>query len=272
MPPEARRYWTDQMDAAYEFMQRLLAWPVRECGERLCCLRRRAEAAGAEMVFATDLKLGIFERRYEVRESLAEPLLAVGEAVRRCGYVLRVEDGYRPPARQARGACGDYALQSALKWTRWELGGAEPTAELIFRRLAVWTATTPKFANHTSGSAVDVTLLHPDGSPADLGGAYPEMSYVTPMDSPFITPEARRRRRMLRDAFAGQGFVAYPYEFWHFSRGDADAEMIAGTGQPARYGSVHWSDGQDHPIPVADLLEPFLTVDDVRARLASSTG
>jgi D-alanyl-D-alanine dipeptidase len=255
------------MEAAYAFMERLLAYPVRECGEPLCCLRRRAEEAGAEMVFAADKKLGIFERRYEVRESLVEPLLAVGEAVVKRGYVLRVEDGYRPPARQARGACGDYALHSALKWARWELGGGEPTPELVFRRLAVWTATTPKFANHTSGSAVDVSLLDPDGSRADLGGIYPEMSYLTPMTSPFVPADARRRRRMLRELFAEQGFVAYPWEFWHFSRGDADAEMIAGAGRPARYGSVHWSDGQDRPTPVADPLEPFLTVEDVRARM-----
>jgi len=245
LPADARRYWTDQMDAAYEFMQRLLAYPVRECGEGLCCLRKRAREAGAEMVFATDLKLGVFPRRFEVRESLVEPLLAVGEGVRRSGFVLRVEDGYRPPARQASGARGAYALQSALKWTRWELGGAEPTPELVFRRLAVWTATTPKFANHTSGSAVDVTLLKPDGSPADLGGAYPEMSHVTPMDSPFIDAEARRLRALLRDAFAGQGFVAYPYEFWHFSRGDADAEMIAGSGNRRL--------GQARPIRVRPL-------------------
>ncbi len=255
------------MDAAHAFMQRLLAYPVCECGEPLSCLQRQAEAAGVEMVFPADKKLGLFERRYEVRQSLVAPLLAVGEAMRRRGYVLRVEDGYRPPARQARGACGDYALQSALHWTRWELGGGEPTAELVFRRLAVWTATTPKFANHTSGSAVDVSLLNGDGTPADLGGTYPQMSYVTPMDSPFIPPDARRRRDMLCEAFGRQGFVAYPWEFWHFSRGDADAEMLTGSGEPARYASVHWSDGQDRPTPVEDLLEPFLTVEDVRARL-----
>ncbi|KKK95787.1 hypothetical protein LCGC14_2669300, partial [marine sediment metagenome] len=184
------------MEAAYAFMQRLLAYPVRECGEGLCCLRERATSAGVEMFFVPDKKLGLFERVFDVRASLAEKLLAVGEALLKRGFVLRVEDGYRPPDRQARGARSDYALESVLAMVRWELDGAEPDAELVFRRLAVWTATTAKFANHTSGSALDVTLLRrEDGSQAELGGEYPEPSQATPMDSPFVSPRARRNRR-----------------------------------------------------------------------------
>ena len=169
MPPDARTYWTQQMDAAHAFVQRLLAWPVEECGEPLCCLRRRARESGVEIVFPEGKKLGRFGRSFHVRQSLVEKLFGAAEALLRRGYVLWIEDGYRSPSRQAQGARSDYCFRNALAKVRWELRGREPDAELVFRRLAVWTATTPKFANHTSGSAGDVWILQrADGARADL--------------------------------------------------------------------------------------------------------
>ena len=57
----------------------------------------------------------------------------------------------------------------------------------------------------------------------------------------FISAEARRNREMLCELFAEKGFLPYPYEFWHFSHGDADYEMLAAGGRTARFGPVHWS-------------------------------
>ena len=34
-----RAYWTEQMDAAYAFMRRMLEYPVQDCGEPLVSLR-----------------------------------------------------------------------------------------------------------------------------------------------------------------------------------------------------------------------------------------
>jgi D-alanyl-D-alanine dipeptidase len=265
---DPRAYWTDRMEAAYAFMQRLLEYPVRECGEPLRCLRRQAAEVGVDMVFPADRKLGLFDRLFLVRSSLIDGLLAVGEGLLQRGFVLRVEDGYRPPERQARGATSDYALRHVLAKVRWELCGRMPSAELVFRRLSVWTATTPKFANHTAGCAVDVMLLRRgDRTPIDLGAPYPELSHLTPMDSPFVPDPARRHRELLCGVFAEQGFIPYPFEFWHFSRGDADCEMMTGAGAPARFGPVHWSDKSGQVTPVADPTRPFVTIEDIRDRL-----
>ena len=85
--------------------------------------------------------------------------------------MLKIEDAYRTPATQRKGACSEYVVRTVLDNVRWELGGADPTPELLFRRLAAWTATVPKFANHTSGSAVDVSVLNRrDGRAVNLGG------------------------------------------------------------------------------------------------------
>jgi D-alanyl-D-alanine dipeptidase len=261
------------MDAAQEFVQRLLEYPLAECGEPLCCLRERAREAGVEMVCPDGKKLGRFGRTFYVRQSLVEKIFRAAEALLARGYVLWIEDGYRSPGRQAQGARSDYCLRNVLAKVRWELNGREPTAEEVFRRMAVWTATTPKFANHTSGSALDVWLLHRrDGSRADLGAPYPEFSERTPMDSPFISAEARRHRRLLCEALAEEDFLPYPYEFWHFSHGDADYEMLAGAGRPARFGPVHWRPADGGLTPVADPLAPFITLEDIRPRLAGLLG
>jgi D-alanyl-D-alanine dipeptidase len=256
------------MEAAWEFMQRLLEYPVRECGEPLCPLPPRAADAGVEIAFAPGRKLGLFDRVFHVRDSLVEKLLAVAEAFARGGFVLRIEDAYRSPETQARGARSEYIVRAVLEKVLWELDGRPPTPELVFRRLAVWTATTPKFANHTSGSAVDISVQRRDGAPLDLGGVYPELSLRTPMASPFVSEEVRRNRRMVCDLFAAEGFVPYPFEFWHFSQSDADAEMISHTGRAGRFGPVHWSPAEGKLTPVADVLRPFITADDIRPHLA----
>ncbi len=267
MVPEPRTYWIEQMEAAHGFMQQVLATPVQECGELLSCLREAARSAGVRIVFREGKHLGIFERLFHLRRSLIEPVLRVAEGLLKRGCVLRIEDAYRALEVQAHAARSAYVVRTVLEKVRWELDGAAPTPELVFRRLGVWSATTPIFANHTSGSAVDVSLLAQDGTPVDLGAPYPELSHRTPMSSPFVSRQARRNRRMLCQLFAEQDFAPYPYEFWHFSHGDADYEVIAGRGRAARFGPVHLCPQDGQVRPVADIRKSFLTVEDVAAFL-----
>jgi len=267
MPPDERTYWIEQMEAAHAFMQRLLEYPLVECGEPLASLPERSRAAGMEIVFAEGKKLVMFERVFCVRRSLVEPLMRAAEALLKRGYALRLEDAYRSPHVQARGAGSAFAVGHVLEKVRWELGGRTPTADLVFRRLAAWTATTLKLANHTFGSAVDATVVRRDGARVDLGGTYPELSPCTPMDSPWISAEVRRHRRMLCEVFGAEGFVPYPFEFWHFSRGDADCEMIRGSGLPGRFGPVRRLGEDGRILPVADVLRPLVTEADVARRL-----
>ena len=268
MSVSERAYWTQQMEAAYGYMQRLLEYPLQECGQQLASLADKARQSDVKMAFAPGRKLDMFDRVFHVRESLIEPLLRAAEALAGRGYVLRVEDAYRSPKTQMCGARSQYVIQSVLERVRWELDGRTPTGELVMRRLAVWTATTLKFANHTSGSAVDVTVLDSDGRPADLGGTYPQLSHMTPMASPFISADARRNRRIMCDLLAEEGFAAYPYEFWHFSCGDADSEMLTGEGRAGRFGPVHWRQATGAVAAAEDLLKPLVTIDDILPYLA----
>ena len=261
MDRSERDYWGECMESAWSLMQRLLAYPVEECGESLTMLPDRARERGIPLEFPAGKKRGEFERTFALRKSLVAPLFRVAERALARGWLLRIEDAYRPLAVQEQGATSEFVLSTALAQVRWELAGAWPTAEFLHRRLACWTAIVPKFANHTSGSALDVTVLDAaTGREVDRGGVYPEFTVRTPMDSPFVSEAARRNREQVNELFADEGFLPYPFEFWHYSWGDADAQLAAGSGKPGRFGPVHWDRDSGDMTPEEDVLRPLLTV------------
>jgi hypothetical protein len=51
------------------------------------------------------------------------------------------------------------------------------------------------------------------------------------------------------------GFLAYPYEFWHYNQGDVYDEILNHTGKPARYGAVHCDLQTGEIMPVEDPQE-----------------
>jgi hypothetical protein len=76
------------------------------------------------------------------------------------------------------------------------------------------------------------------GQELDRGGPYLEISERTPMATPFVTPGQREIREVVTDAMAAQGFVAYPYEFWHYNSGDVFERHLTDSDEPAPYGPV----------------------------------
>ena len=110
----------------------------------------------------------------------------------------------------------------------------------------------------------------PPGSELDRGGPYIELSEITPMDCPFVTPEQSASRRAITEVFDEFGFAAYPYEFWHYSRGDLQEAALHRTGQPARYGPVSFDPADGKVTPVPDALEPFVPLDEIRRKIADA--
>jgi hypothetical protein len=87
------------------------------------------------------------------------------------------------------------------------------------------------------------------------------------MDSPFVSAQARQNRRDISAVMERHGFVAYPWEFWHYSSGDAYDEFLRGTGRPARYGAVDWDPATGAVTPLADATRPLNSEDEVRAEI-----
>lgn len=266
MDDDARRaYWTKSMEAAVAFMTRAATHPVTECGEPMAPLAEAARRAKVEVRFSDTRIAGKHDRMFYLREGLIPEFVALARELNRRGWVLRVEDAYRTPTMQKHLCRTPRVFEQVVARCRWEKKGQTPDRELVLRRLSALTAICPKVGTHMSGSALDVSIWRGDtGAEIDRGAPYLEMSELTPMASPFVPEAARQNRQEITALMAHHGFVAYPAEFWHYSRGDAYDEMLSRTGRPARYGAVRLDPATGAVTPIEEPLAPLSTLDDIQ--------
>jgi len=267
-----RAYWTEQMEQGYAMVEKLIAFPVNECGERFAPLPDAAAAADVEMHFSTTKIAGDLDRVFHMRESLVRDVVTIGREMNERGWILKIEDGFRTLEMQRQLVRKPSVFDAILKKCIWELGGAIPAAEMVFRRAIVLTANLPKIGTHMSGSAIDISVLHrDDGSEVWRGNPYLEMSERTPMRSPFVEPEAIENRLAITAMMEAHGFMHFPFEFWHFNKGDAGAHILTGNPLPCRYGPVDWDPRTNEVTPVADPLAPLNPLPVIEKEIAAAT-
>ena len=249
----ARAYWAQQMDNAYEFMMRAADYPVRECGEPLLSLRTAAADASVEVEFAQTKVVDDFDRLFYLRRGLIDDFVDIAGQMNRRGWILKVEDAYRTPLIQKKLGCKSNVFDVILSVVMWETGDKTPDLDLMIRRQASLTASSAKVGTHISATAMDISVLDRDtGEELDRGGPYIEISELTPMASPFVSDRARLNRDGITEVMNSRGFLAYPYEFWHYSKGDAYCEMLNQTGKPARYGPINYDVKTDTITSIED--------------------
>lgn len=261
---KARRYWKEQMEAAVSFMEKILDIPVQECGEKMVYLPDAAQQAGVEILFSESLLADRFDRQFYLREGLIKSFLEACRQMNSHGWILKVEDAYRSWAMQKALGQDPGIFQRILNKVILELEGTVPSAELMFRRLSVLIATRPKLGTHMSGSALDISVVdRSNGNELDRGGPYLELSEHTPMSSPLVSESARSNRERITEIMIGSGFVAYPFEFWHYSQGDT-FQMILGPDKPkARYGPINFDPKSDSVVPIDDPFAPLHTLREI---------
>jgi zinc D-Ala-D-Ala dipeptidase len=263
--PDVRAYWIEALAAGARFMEAANARPLVECHEPLVSIPVAAEAAGVPIACPRSPHRTGRPRDHRIRSGNVEPLLGVALDLHEQGLTLVIEDALRSLETQ-RGAVSSHAVLLAFGEM---LARVDPDASdrEIVARLGAIIAATPKTAGHVAGAAVDVSVLRADGTHLDLGGPYLDFSERMPMASPFVSGEQAEARELIASAMARRGFSAYPFEFWHYSRGDSLATVACDAADPARYGPVHVaSDGSVSPVPnVCDpLSEPAVLAEAVR--------
>jgi D-alanyl-D-alanine dipeptidase len=274
---DRRAYWADQMEQGYAMVEQLIAFPVQECGEHFASLPETAAAAGVEMLFSTSKIAGELERVFYMRESLAREVVEIGRDMNARGWVLKIEDGFRTLEMQRQLVRKPSVFDNVLKKCLWELGGEIPSPEFVFRRAIVLTANMPKIGTHMSGSAIDISVFRRDGDRSEVwrGVPYLEMSERTPMRSPYITAEELENRLAITAMMEAQGFMHFPFEFWHFNKGDAGGHILTGNSEPCRYGPVNWDPVTNEVTAVAEpktLLNPLDVIErEIAAALERST-
>ncbi len=162
--------------------------------------------------------------------------MRAAEEMNRRGWIMKVEDAFRTRDMQNPLNRPRKIFDAIMKIILWECEGKIPEPEFIFRRLTVLIATIPKIATHMSGSAIDISVVSmKNGNEIDRGADYLEMNEKTFMDSIFVSEKAKENRRIITEIMQEHGFYAYPFEFWHYSSGDAFAQSLSKSGKVAVY-------------------------------------
>lgn len=206
---------------------RVLAMPTEECGEPLVDLREYPILASSANPGFGRVKSDARTRLF-CREGVARRLVRADGALSG-GLRLLVHEVYRP-----------VELQRAL----WEeaLGvlrerHPEWSARTLARENVKFIAPPGDAPPHSTGGAVDVTLVDYAGAALDMGSPLNGNSSMDRTFAAGTSEEGMRNRKLLLTAMESAGFENYGYEWWHYSYGDRYWSFMEGRA-PAVYGPV----------------------------------
>jgi len=265
---ERRDFWKQQMDEGFAFMETVMRYPVEECGERFASLKDASDEANIEVVFSDTQIIPGLDRQFYLRKGLIQQFIAVAKEMNDCGLILKVEDAYRSRKMQKELGREETIIGKVVQILIWEHTGQLPPLSSIVDRLGVLVAYCPKVGTHMSGSALDISVLNRDtGIEVDRGAPYIELSELTPMSTPFIDESCSRNREMITSLMRKHHFMAYPYEFWHYSSGDAFAELLLRSDRPGRYGPVDRDPSTNTLTTIENPMIPLNTDEEIQERI-----
>lgn len=138
-----------------------------------------------------------------VRETVAKMLHLASKKLPK-NIHLQIDGGYRSPK-----------VQEILWVNRVKQLGVNKAKKLVSNP---YEQKTPP--GHTTGAAVDVSLLGENFKEINLSSPYEKYYDEQNLYSKKITEEAQRLRIILFDAMTSAGFAPHNNEYWHFSYGD----------------------------------------------------
>ena len=187
---------------------------------------------------------------YFLRESVLNRLLTAQTQLeqQQSGYRIQIFDAFRPiPVQQFM---VDYTFAETLKNQGLSPQGlTAEQAELIWQQVyQFWAVPSPDPAKpppHSTGAAVDITLVDEIGQAVDMGSAIDELSprsypdYFANQSDPG-SQLFHQRRQLLQAVMQKAGFHQHPNEWWHFCYGDQMwawlEQQRSGLPQTALYG------------------------------------
>ncbi len=199
--------------------------PIEDNGEPLVDLRRHCPEILVEAKYTWPrqptllVRAGVADRLNTAQEWLTEA---------HPGYRLLVVDAWRSLRRQRLFyRLTLLAVRLLRPW--WSAAMVRATAG---KYVAAPDAGFPP--PHSTGGAVDVHLVGPDGRAVSMG---PRGIEAARTDYARISPAESHSRRILFTAMTEAGFANYDEEWWHWSYGDSGWALR--SGQPdACYGAI----------------------------------
>ncbi|NLK99676.1 MAG: M15 family metallopeptidase [Clostridiales bacterium] len=154
-----------------------------------------------------------------VREEVLERLI-IAQGLLPKGYKYKIYDTWRPIKLQEE-LYENYTSLLAEKYDLESLSEDEREEFLSgFISPPVHERTNPPV--HTTGGAIDLTIVDPNGNELDMGTAFDEFTDKTHTAYFENTKEKDiiYNRRMLYNSMTKAGFTNLPSEWWHYDYGD----------------------------------------------------
>ncbi|MEK6871720.1 MAG: M15 family metallopeptidase [Nanoarchaeota archaeon] len=189
----------------------LMKIPVKECGEKLVALGDYAKDILIDLDPLTKKNEKFRDTECYVRESVAI-MLAQVQGFLHPSYRLKITDGFKSLETQKK--------LYAMVFDDIKSNNPEWSVEKIKKEVDKWVANPLTVPPHTTGGAVDVTLVTPSGKEMDMGttlNAISEKCFTFCKD---ISQQAQNNRALLINVMKKVGFVNYPGEWWHWCYGD----------------------------------------------------
>ncbi|MBE9046774.1 D-alanyl-D-alanine dipeptidase [Pleurocapsales cyanobacterium LEGE 10410] len=227
--------------------------PIQDCGERLIAIP--LDSFSVELPHPY-VKLGAEYGKispYSLRQGVVRALLEAQFILekRHPQWKIQIYDAYRPVGVQQYMVNYTFdSLRKSLNLQEQQLS-AQQRQDLWSKVYQLWAAPSldkKMPPPHSTGAAIDVTIVDELENPLDMGGEIDELSershpnyYFSDRDRP--SQQYHFRRQLLNKVMTGAGFCRHPAEWWHFSLGDQMWAWLCNQNNPtkkviARYGRV----------------------------------
>jgi zinc D-Ala-D-Ala dipeptidase len=160
-----------------------------------------------------------------VRQEILDRLIQADSTLQKLqpGWKIQIFDAYRPVAVQQ--FMVDYTLTELVNANGLKLETLSETQkeEFLKQVYQFWAMPNPNPETpppHSTGAAIDVTLIDESGNVINMGSEIDEISERSFPNHFPPNSEYYRNRQILKNAMISAGFKQHWNEWWHFSHGD----------------------------------------------------
>jgi D-alanyl-D-alanine dipeptidase len=168
---------------------------------------------------------------YYLRQSVLERLIQAQHMLQqiRPGWQIQIFDAYRPIAVQqfmVNYMFNQVLVEKSLCIDCLTEAERQEILEQVYQFWAVPSLDPTTPPPHSTGAAIDITLVDQIGQVIDMGSAIDEMSprsepsYYAAVDKCQLEWQFQQNRQILYQTMTHAGFEQHPQEWWHFSYGD----------------------------------------------------
>ncbi len=181
---------------------------------------------------------------YYLRKSVLDNLIKAQEYLQSIhpSWRIQIFDAYRPIAVQQ--FMVDYTFNQVVESQKLDIETLSITErqdiwQQVYQIWAVPSLNPLTPPPHSTGAAVDITLVDGKGKVVDMGSPIDELSARSHPDY-FANSNlpAHHNRQLLKEVMEYAGFARHPGEWWHFCQGDQMWAWLSNNSVIARYGRV----------------------------------